>query len=72
MSTLYKGHDLNEHQANELENHLLYKFAYDRGIDIDDFHFMADRGYAYESLIRRATMPGMPVEIRWPYKNPPS
>ena len=70
MAYKYKGHELTSREADRLENKLYYDFAYGREVGIDDFHFMSDRGYAHESLIRRATLPGMTPEIRWPYKLP--
>lgn len=65
---VYRGHRLTEREADIVEQNLLYKFAYDRGVDLHDYYFMTDRGYLPESLIRRTTLPGMPVEVRWPYK----
>ena len=64
--TMYKGHRLTEREANALERKLYYDFAYDHKRDIDDYFFMVDRGYLPESLIRRATIPGMPAEVREP------
>lgn len=69
-SIKYKGQPLTVSEANELENQLLFKFAYDKKRDLGDYYFMTDLGYAPESLIRRVRSPGMPLEIRWSYKLP--
>lgn len=66
---VYKGHRLTEREASALERTLYYDFAYDRKRDIDDYFFMVDRNYLPESLIRRVTPVGMPVEVRWPVRS---
>lgn len=41
---VYRGHRLTEREADIVEQNLLYKFAYDRGVDLHDYYFMTDRG----------------------------
>ena len=68
MTHIYKGHELTDREADQLENKLYYDFAFDRERDIRDFYFMLDRGYEAGSLIRMATPVGMPPKVQWPVR----